>query len=254
MTARALVVAVPNPCGGLAPLPGTTADAGAMSKLLAGRGFDEVSLYAQGLTVDGFATQLLRLREATVADDLAVVYFAGHGYRIPDTNGDEGDGQDECLVCSDLLLTNDWFRDAFWPNTQEGSWWVTCADTCFSATVFRGLVQVREEEIPDDVARPMRTLPTPSGAARIWLAAAGEKEQALEVAPVDGAQYGWYSRQLFNLLSTDGDLTYRALWYRLQKRWAADKASKYSTLARPCMASSDAAEPLVDQRALAGVS
>jgi Caspase domain len=271
MTARALVVAVPNPCGGLAPLPGTSGDAVKMGNLLAGRGFAEVCIHSDGMTADAFATELLRLRGVTVPNDLAVVYFAGHGYRIPDVSGDEGrDGQDECLVCSDKLLANDWFGNEFWPQTAPGSWWVTCADTCFGATVFvkesslvEGVVAdfvVTEDYISDDeivplpvVAAPLEALPTPGTPARIWLAAAGERENALEIDAADGDRYGWYSRQLVDLLTQDGNLTYRGLWYRLQKRWLADKASRYATLASPCMALTEAAEPLADLPAFKAV-
>ncbi len=142
MVARALVVAVPTTkVSGLPPLPGTTQDAIGMADLLKGRGFSDVRLQEHGLTVDEFVNELLRLRADTQAGDLALVHFSGHGYRVADLDGDETDDHlDESLVLSgDKLLVDDWFRKTFWPGTAEGSWWVTCADTCFSGSVFRSV-------------------------------------------------------------------------------------------------------------------
>lgn len=255
MTGRALVVAVPQPCLGLAELPGTRYDAADMSNLLGTRGFAEIRLHDDGVTRQQFIEELKWLRNATVADDLAVVYFAGHGYQVRDTSGDEPDGQDECLVCSDEVLNNDWFRGEYWPHTGEGSWWVTCADTCFAANVFRVAAVDYDEETAtaDPVVPAMKLLPTPSGAARIWLSAVGEEENAFEITSADGHKCGWYSDQLKQLLTANTNLTYNGLAYRLQRRWEAARAAEYTALACPHIASSEAAEPLRAFRAFAAV-
>lgn len=253
MVARALVVAVPTTkVPGLPPLPGTTQDAIGMADLLNGRGFSDVRLHAGGLVVDEFVTELLRLRADTQAGDLALVHFSGHGYRVADLDGDETDDHlDESLVLSgDKLLVDDWFRETFWPGTAEGSWWVTCADTCFSGSIFRSVRYVREEEIPDEDTTPLP--PIPSGPARIWLAAVGDGEKALEIDR-ESRQYGWYTQQLREVLAEEPGITYSQLWTRLQKRWKAARASWLSTVAHPQMAMTDAALLLAGRPAFASL-
>jgi len=43
----------------------------------------------------------LREYQSLSPNDTFVFYFSGHGYYVPDRNGDESDGQDETLVLSD---------------------------------------------------------------------------------------------------------------------------------------------------------
>ena len=42
-----------------------------------------------------------------------VVYYSGHGTNIPDDEGSEEDGQDECLVFKDGLITDDYLSSKF---------------------------------------------------------------------------------------------------------------------------------------------
>jgi hypothetical protein len=47
------------------------------------------------------------LLEKSKAADVAFLYFDGHGGSVDDTNGDEADGFDETLGCSDGGLLDD---------------------------------------------------------------------------------------------------------------------------------------------------
>jgi len=49
-------------------------------------------------TVENISKSLDWLAETVDENDIALFYFGGHGYRIPDTNGDEADGKDECIT------------------------------------------------------------------------------------------------------------------------------------------------------------
>ena len=46
------------------------------------------------------------IRDWLLAGDRALLYFSGHGYQRPDTDGDEADGFDETLVPHDVVIEN----------------------------------------------------------------------------------------------------------------------------------------------------
>ncbi len=49
----------------------------------------------------------MNLVQGTNAGDVRFFYFDGHGGSIPDKNGDENDGNDEVLWCSDGYVLDD---------------------------------------------------------------------------------------------------------------------------------------------------
>ncbi|KDA05239.1 hypothetical protein DC31_02905 [Microbacterium sp. CH12i] len=249
MTSRALVVGVPKTeVTGLPELEGASRDAVAIGALLRDRGYVADRTFPNGLTCDAFTTQLLELRAETMAEDQAVVYISGHGYRIPDSSGDEaGDGYDECLVLSDGLLPDDWFHDSFWPGVTEGSEWITCADTCFSATVLLAIEPFDADALIVPDPKPLHRSRRP-GIARLSLAAAGEGETALELG--DGPFISsWYTSQILEVLQTAPETTYRGLWTQLQQRWSAANQSGVLMLGDPWMSATDAAHALTNSPA-----
>jgi tetratricopeptide (TPR) repeat protein len=70
-------------------------------------------------------------------NDLLVVFFSGHGAQLPDTDGDENDGIDECLVPYDFdasdfssVIVDDTF--AYWIKNLQSSKILIIFDNCFS--------------------------------------------------------------------------------------------------------------------------
>lgn len=77
------------------------------------------------------------LKSKLKKNDLLVIYFSGHGTQIPDNNGDEDDGLDECLVPYDFdtedissVITDDTFAD--WINNLLSEKVLIIFDNCFS--------------------------------------------------------------------------------------------------------------------------
>lgn len=67
------------------------------------------TLINQRASYENFQSALRELAEAAIAEDgtpadQVIVYFAGHGSRLPDNNGDEPDLYDETLVLQDSLV------------------------------------------------------------------------------------------------------------------------------------------------------
>jgi len=69
------------------------------------------------------------------------LYYSGHGTSIKDINGDEHDGNDECMVPCDFqesgLIIDDILHDRFWtklPNTVQQVTFIS--DSCNSGTIF----------------------------------------------------------------------------------------------------------------------
>ena len=100
---------------------------------------------------------------ATRAGDRVVIYYSGHGSKIPDDNGDESDGKDETFVPSDYgrngkrnsdMLRDDEVADALKRISDRRV--VFIADSCHSGTVTRSLESVSFS--PFETAKP-RYLP-----------------------------------------------------------------------------------------------
>lgn len=90
--------------------------------------------------------------------DRVVFTFSGHGTWLPDANGDEADGRDEALVCSDYarggLLTDDELHELF-GKARFGVHRLIISDSCHSGTVSR-FVNIAA---PRDTAAKPRFLP-----------------------------------------------------------------------------------------------
>ncbi len=101
---RALLIAVQDYDAklGWTPLDGPVRDAAAMRDALVERGGFRpehiTTLFDQQATRAGVLAALDALADEARPDDLLLVFFAGHGSRLPDDDGDELDEWDETLV------------------------------------------------------------------------------------------------------------------------------------------------------------
>ncbi len=273
MTARALLMAVPHTREpGFPALPEVSDDVTSMQALLQRRGFhcEDVNAIPDGLDVDKFIESMAQLRNATLSDDLAVVYFSGHGHHIPCQDASD-DFTDECVVLNDGLLPDNWFRDTFWPDVNPGSQWVTCVDACFSAS---SVIMLNPETHPPASGRPRpeedrapagrgadeteplppddhvimtlhdtpepQLLTRPSPVARVSLSAAADDEYALGASR--NFVSSWWTRTLLQGLEQDPALSYTGLWQWSTQAWTAQFSSPKGRLVagHPQMIISDA--------------
>jgi hypothetical protein len=196
----------------LPALPTVAGDAEEVAKRLQLHGFD-VWLQAQGLSIGSFGDAVVRLRDVTAPGDLGLIYFSGHGFRLSDDDGDDWEtGWDQCLVLDDGLLRDDWWRTSFWIGTQPDTKWVTCVDSCFSASIMRGL----GVDLPP---LPIRPVAPRQGSWRLDLAAAPADESALQLTETSdgfGRAMAWMTAQLLRTLAAGSGTTYRALWQAVE--------------------------------------
>lgn len=76
---------------------------------LTARGFTSIvtASAARATTLAAIRPQLQAFMSGLVKGDRWAIIRTGHGYRMPDQNGDEADGYDECLALSDLSMLID---------------------------------------------------------------------------------------------------------------------------------------------------
>ena len=86
-----------------------------------------------------FARDSKSLVSLAVPGDTLVVQYSGHGSFVPDENGDEPDGTDECLCPADIgrgYITDDELFELF-SAAANGVQIVLIADSCHSGTITR---------------------------------------------------------------------------------------------------------------------
>ena len=166
------------------------ADAEALARLFGGR-----TILDAAVTRTRFREELADWAAAVPAwrgpSDYGVATYSGHGTYVPDQNGDEPDGRDECLVMASLsLVRDDEFRQLL-AGRRPGARLVVISDCCFSGTNYRSLQDVRDpvrvRYLPPIhvglVGRGLRQRPTPRPAPLegvVHLAASSDFEYSYE--------------------------------------------------------------------------
>jgi len=188
-----------------ADLPGIDLDIQNMQELAALMGFkpEEVKvLYDKDATSARVHSEMASwLVKGVTADDPVLVYFSGHGTRIPDTNGDEPDGSDEVLLLQDAewvrasggrpatmknVLVDDTLSEvlANIPSRKV----LVLIDACNSGTATRNVsFSTRSLGVPDGVRKFMRYEGMPAGRGdALELRSVGSK--AANFAAISAAQ------------------------------------------------------------------
>lgn len=88
--------------GGSNQLSGCVNDARAWARFFEGSGFQVKLLLDGDATYNGILRSIEDAISQARAGDVVAVQYAGHGTRIPDTDGDEVDGEDEAIVPIDF--------------------------------------------------------------------------------------------------------------------------------------------------------
>jgi caspase domain-containing protein len=228
MPASALLIGVKETTfggGRFAPLRAVGRDLARVRSFLGGRGYELFT--PRDLRAADVASQLERLVDATGPSDELVVYFTGHGYRYKDDDGDEADGWDEALVCSDDALSDDWFRD-LWRRARPGARFIVIIDACHSASAVLGVdVSSTSPGPPAEIA-----IASPRGYSRLVLAACRDEEVAFQAGRGDDGG-GVVTTEMLRALRSDPAIVYRRLWPKV----ATDVRSRYpeSSVGMPTM-------------------
>jgi hypothetical protein len=105
---RALIVGVGDYAALDADLTGIDVDMEMMTEVAINLGFadDEIKvLYDADATLENIERAMTTwVRDGVRTGDTVLIYFSGHGSRVPDTNGDEEDGADEVYLPHDAYV------------------------------------------------------------------------------------------------------------------------------------------------------
>jgi hypothetical protein len=152
MTLRALCIGIDDYPGTSSDLAGAVNDAKDWAAALRKRGFQVTTLLDRQATGAAIRRAIGSLLARCRSGDLAVVQYAGHGSFVPDADGDEPDGTDECLCPHDVKrrgpITDDELFELF-SRRPGGVRVMMISDSCHSGTVAR--------------FAPIRTPPTAPG-------------------------------------------------------------------------------------------
>jgi len=140
MAKYALCIGINNYPGTNNDLAGCVNDANDWAKEFAGRGFVLKKLFDQQATGKAMRLAIQTTVAGAKAGDSVVVQYSGHGSFVPDEDGDEPDGTDECLCPHDVStngpITDDEMFDLY-SARQHGVKLLMISDSCHSGTVAR---------------------------------------------------------------------------------------------------------------------
>jgi hypothetical protein len=136
----ALCIGINNYPGTDSDLSGCVNDANDWSGALKARGFTVTKLLDAAAKRKAMRDAIARLIAAASSGDLIVIQYSGHGSFVPDDDGDEPDGTDECLCPHDIRskgpITDDELSELF-AARAHGVKVVLISDSCHSGTVAR---------------------------------------------------------------------------------------------------------------------
>ncbi len=134
-------------CIGINDYPGTGSDlhgcvndAADWETLLRSKGFDCESLLDDAASGDAIRAGILDLAHRAEKGDVVVVTFSGHGSFVPDLDGDEDDGNDECWCPHDIVANGPIIDDELheiYEQRSSGVCWIVISDSCHSGTITR---------------------------------------------------------------------------------------------------------------------
>ena len=163
------------------PLSGCVADAATWAAALGEQGFETERLLDGAATRDALLDRLRALVAAGEPGDVLVFQFAGHGTRIADADGDEGDHQDEAFCPVDVdtgaVVLDDEVREVF-AGLADGVNLTCFVDCCHSGSITRLALRPGADD------RPRTLQPTP--AMRAFVRDLKASRRAARSAPPDG--------------------------------------------------------------------
>ncbi len=140
MTKYALCIGINDYPGTDSDLSGCVNDASDWADLFIKRGFKVSSLLDRQATGNGIRRAVKSTLAKARNGDIVVVQYSGHGSFVPDEDGDEPDGTDECLCPYDIRtkgpITDDELFQIY-SSTKDGVKLLMISDSCHSGTVAR---------------------------------------------------------------------------------------------------------------------
>jgi metacaspase-1 len=184
----ALCIGINDYPGTGSDLSGCVNDANDWGAALEAKGFAVAKLLDRQATGKAIRTALRRLVADAKKGDTVLVQYSGHGSYVPDDDGDEADGTDECLCPHDLVakgpLTDDELFELF-SERQTGVKVVMISDSCHSGTVAKFAPIMTPPPIAgrENVQRKVRFLPPESFVSRAELNRLGKRRAARASSP-----------------------------------------------------------------------
>ena len=139
-TKFALCIGINDYPGTGSDLSGCVNDANDWGAQLKKRGFTPTILLNKSATGKGMRDAINSKIGAAKSGDLVVIQYSGHGSFVPDKDGDEPDGTDECLCPYDVNANGPVTDDeisAMFSARADGVRIVMISDSCHSGTVAR---------------------------------------------------------------------------------------------------------------------
>ena len=140
MAKTALCIGINDYPGTDSDLAGCVNDAHDWGRVLEARGFTVTSLLDRRATGTAMRQALQALVEGARTGDTVVIQYPGHGSFVPDRDGDEADGVDECLCPHDIEANGPITDDELFgilSSAARGARVVVISDSCHSGTVAR---------------------------------------------------------------------------------------------------------------------
>jgi len=222
---RSLHIGINDYPGTANDLFGCVNDAMDWSKAMKDRGFDDqVVLLDDKATKKAMYGAIDKIVSDTGRDDIAVITYSGHGTWIPDEDGDEADGRDECLCPWDIgttgeVLSDDELYEVF-GDRKRGARIIFISDSCHSGTVSRMALQDDEPFKNDSLILPRAKFMapsfymTPEGLQSSYKAERAKARKKIKAATVllSGCKDNEYSYDAYFNQRPNGAMTYVALW------------------------------------------
>lgn len=140
MAKRALRIGINDYPGTGSDLAGCVNDANDWGAAFQKRGFTVTQLLNQQATGTAMRNAIKSLVTNAKSGDMLVVQYSGHGSFVPDVDGDEPDGTDECVCPHDIRtrgpITDDELFELYSARPQ-GVKLLMISDSCHSGTVAR---------------------------------------------------------------------------------------------------------------------
>lgn len=169
------------------------------------------------------------------AGDYIVCTYSGHGSNVPDKDGDEEDGRDECICLYDRFFIDDEIRELFKLLHPEATL-VMISDSCHSGTVTRAFLRAMGDANSDERLMP-RYLPPKDDAearlinletvnARIFFPEPNMKEILIAGclpteysydARVNGRNNGAFTAYALQILKQNRNITFNDFYAKLRK-------------------------------------
>jgi metacaspase-1 len=224
MTKKALCIGINDYPGTDSDLEGCVNDANDWAAVLTKRGFSVQTMFNKKATGKEMRKAIKALVGGAKGQDSIIIQYSGHGSFVPDRDGDEPDGTDECLCPYDIAangpITDDEMFELLRPQVATVKV-VMISDSCHSGTVARFAPIVTPPTIIGDNApqRKVRFLPPATFLAKKQVARLGERRAMRQSSPpgryagllIAGCQDTEYSYDAFFKGRPNGAFSFVAL-------------------------------------------